>query len=160
MKKIDLGQAVTVLANVGVIAGIVFLGMELQQNNELLAAQARYNLIVQRADMTDTLREPHVLEAMENWAAGKEMGPGQNYGLRVVAVKLLEMWEWQFNEYRAGMLELDQLPVENWRGVYSREIFGELGVALPVKEVWESDISRSLSSEFTEFMEENVVNER
>ena len=39
MKKIDLGQTINILANVGVIAGIVFLAFELQQNNELLGAQ-------------------------------------------------------------------------------------------------------------------------
>ncbi len=33
MKKLDLGQTITILANVGVIAGIVFLGYELRQNN-------------------------------------------------------------------------------------------------------------------------------
>jgi len=32
MKKIDLGQWITILANAGVIAGIVFLGFELRQN--------------------------------------------------------------------------------------------------------------------------------
>ena len=32
MKKIDLGQTLNTLANVGVIAGIVFLGVELRQN--------------------------------------------------------------------------------------------------------------------------------
>ena len=32
-KKIDLGQIITICANIGVIAGIVFLGIELQQNN-------------------------------------------------------------------------------------------------------------------------------
>ena len=41
MKKIDLGLTISILANVGVIAGIVFLALELQQNNSLLAAQAR-----------------------------------------------------------------------------------------------------------------------
>ena len=39
MKKIDLGQTIGILANVGVIAGIVFLAVELRQNNELLATQ-------------------------------------------------------------------------------------------------------------------------
>lgn len=32
MKKIDLGQMITILANVGVIAGIIFLAIELRQN--------------------------------------------------------------------------------------------------------------------------------
>jgi hypothetical protein len=35
MKKIDLGQAIQI-ANVGVIAGIVFLGVEIHQNNEAM----------------------------------------------------------------------------------------------------------------------------
>ena len=41
MKNIDLGQTIGILANLGVIAGIVFLAVELQQNNKLLGAQAR-----------------------------------------------------------------------------------------------------------------------
>ena len=45
MKKIDLGQTITILANVGVIAGIVFLAIELRQNNEYMAANARYDLL-------------------------------------------------------------------------------------------------------------------
>ncbi len=45
MKKIDLGQTITILANVGVVAGIVFLAVELRQNNEFMAADARFNLL-------------------------------------------------------------------------------------------------------------------
>jgi len=41
MKKIDLGQSLTILANLGVIAGIVFLGYELQQNQVIVQAQIR-----------------------------------------------------------------------------------------------------------------------
>ena len=43
MKKIDLGQTIQILANIGVLAGIVFLAIELRQNNELLASEARRN---------------------------------------------------------------------------------------------------------------------
>lgn len=38
MKKFDLGQTVQMVANIGVIAGIIFLGYELRQNT--LATQA------------------------------------------------------------------------------------------------------------------------
>ncbi len=41
MKKIELGQTIAILANVGVIAGILFLAIELRQNNEALGLQAR-----------------------------------------------------------------------------------------------------------------------
>jgi len=47
MKKVDIGQTITIVANVGVIAGIIFLGVELSQNSEtarLQAAQSYANL--------------------------------------------------------------------------------------------------------------------
>ena len=39
MKKIDLGQALSILANLGVIAGIVFLAIEVGQNQAALEEQ-------------------------------------------------------------------------------------------------------------------------
>jgi hypothetical protein len=44
MKKIDLGQTITILANVGVITGIAFLAAELRQNNEMMRAQTRNDI--------------------------------------------------------------------------------------------------------------------
>ena len=41
MKIKKLNDWLTLLANVGVIAGILFLGYELRQNNELMRAEAR-----------------------------------------------------------------------------------------------------------------------
>lgn len=40
MKKIDLGQAISILANIGVIAGIVFLVVEIQQNTAAIRSQS------------------------------------------------------------------------------------------------------------------------
>jgi len=41
MKKIDLGQTITILANLGVIVGIAFLAIEMSQNNRLLMMESR-----------------------------------------------------------------------------------------------------------------------
>lgn len=41
MKKNDLGQTLNTLANIGVIAGIVFLVIELDQNNNFLELEAK-----------------------------------------------------------------------------------------------------------------------
>jgi len=41
MKKIDIGQVVAILANIGVLAGIFFLAIELRQNNQLMEDEAR-----------------------------------------------------------------------------------------------------------------------
>ena len=41
MKRIDLGKTMTLVANVGMIGGILMLAYELRQNNELMEAEAR-----------------------------------------------------------------------------------------------------------------------
>jgi len=41
LKKLDLGQALGLLANVGVIAGIIFLAVELRQNTDSLEESRR-----------------------------------------------------------------------------------------------------------------------
>jgi len=51
MKKIELAQAVSILANVGVITGIVFLVIEISQTNDQLASQARNTIFQLRASL-------------------------------------------------------------------------------------------------------------
>jgi hypothetical protein len=45
MKKIDLGQTIQILANIGVLAGIAFLGYELRQNTVAQRMSAYQELI-------------------------------------------------------------------------------------------------------------------
>jgi len=42
LKKLSAGELTQTLANIGVIAGILFLAFELRQNNELLEQQSRF----------------------------------------------------------------------------------------------------------------------
>ena len=44
MKKIDLGQIVTIFANIGVIVGIAFLAVEINQGNRLARLQMRNDI--------------------------------------------------------------------------------------------------------------------
>jgi len=52
---INVGESISILANTGVIAGIIFLALELRQNNNHLAAQARYSLKQYRSDIADSI---------------------------------------------------------------------------------------------------------
>jgi len=58
MNKIDLGQTIVILANVGVIAGIVFLAVEIRQNNRIVQAQTRAQIASESAD--------HLMRRAEN----------------------------------------------------------------------------------------------
>jgi hypothetical protein len=150
---IDLSQVIEILASLGVIAGIIFLGIELRQNNALLAAQARYNLVVRRADMNAMLTAPHVLDALHKYASGAEMTPTEHSIVYAISLRFIEMWDWQYAEFRAGMLKESELPVAAWRLWFHEET--ELPVV--IKGTWNKR-KAVMRPDFVQFVEEKVVN--
>ena len=150
--EIDLAQFVALVANIGVIAGLLFLAMEIRQNNKFLAAQARYSLRQYRADIADSLMLPHVLDATHKWARNEEITPEEKSTGLMVALKIVELWEWQYGEHAAGMLRKEELPVGAWR-----LWFFDMGpFPVPVREIYNMRKS-VLNTEFVEFFEQNVV---
>ena len=64
MKKVDLGQIFNTLANVGVIAGIIFLAYELNQNNEFLELEAKATRVQIMLDGWELIASDHALVAL------------------------------------------------------------------------------------------------
>jgi len=149
----DLSQTIQIISSFGVIAGIAFLAIELRQNNALLEAQARYNLIVRRADMTAKLSTPHILDALHKHSAGAELTPTQQSIVFSTSVGILEMWQWQYGEFKAGMLKRSELPIASWYLWFHEET----GIPVPIRGVWEQRKS-VMAPDFVAFVEENVVN--
>jgi hypothetical protein len=150
--SVDLGQLVALGANVGVIAGLIFLAMEIRQNNKFLAAQARYSLRQYRSDIADSLMLPHVIDATHKWARGEAITPEERSTGLMVAIKIVELWEWQYGEHAAGMLQKDELPIGAWRLWFH----GKGPFPVPVREIY--DMRKTvLNAEFVDFFEENVV---
>lgn len=149
---VDLGQIVALVANVGVIAGLVFLALEIRQNNKFLAAQARYSLRQYRSDIADSLMLPHVIDATHKWARGEAITPEERSTGLMVAIKIVELWEWQYGEHAAGMLQKHELPIGAWRLWFHDQ--GPFPV--PVREIY--DMRKAvLNTEFVRFFEDNVV---
>ena len=148
MRKIDLGQALSLLANVGVIAGIAFLGYELRQNNELMSAEARFN------------RLTVVTEAWASWAQDGELTElrvraGNNEPLseaeyRRVDGALMRVFlnlDWIYRELPEDSPERSQIRISMRRAFADDASY---------RKVWE-DRKDGFSPEFVRWMEENVV---
>jgi hypothetical protein len=60
MKKIDLGQALSILANLGVLIGILLLVLELKQNNRFADEQAQYAALQQSLRMNELIVQPEL----------------------------------------------------------------------------------------------------
>ena len=102
MKKIDLGQTITILANIGVIAGIVFLGIELQQNNALLAAESRAVSFASRMNMRGKALDPQIAELIVRASQNADLTPAERVQLSTLHLMQLEQWEWAYEEAELG----------------------------------------------------------
>ncbi len=153
MKNLDFSQTITILANLGVIAGIMFLGFELRQNNQFLAAQVSYAhheaerqrrgpLIANDGGIVDIMRKGNNQEEL-TWA--------ENYRLIIYYNDVLEDFEWQFREVQAGRLPEDRLNVANWRAAWNFQ-------PRMVQSFEGSKADRDPA--FVAYWEENVINAR
>ncbi len=153
MKKLDRGQTVTILANVAIIAGIGFLGIELQQNNALLGAQARATRAQVRMDGTDlVLNTPELMHAFARQQSGESLSELDQMYLNLAANGVFVRWEYVYGEFREGLIEEDSVPVENWRYVFNADP--------TMAKQWEAIGRFSFHPNFVQWMDENVVNER
>ena len=153
MEKIDIGQTVSVLANLGVIAGIIFLAVELQQNNEALDAQSRFNHTSRRADFFfEIASDSEFVALIAKAQAGEPLSTEDDLRLYNFYMGLFTNWQWEFGEDRLGRLDA---PVEAWRRVM-QEIPNDVGWHYPrIRETWESN-KFAFTLPFIAFMDELV----
>ena len=65
MKKIDLSQIITILANVGVLAGIVFVALEIRQSNRIAIGTTSYELNRNWMDLNEIyMTSPDVVDLL------------------------------------------------------------------------------------------------
>ena len=155
MKKFDLGQTISILANLGVIAGIVFLGLELQQNNELLEAESRYALADRAVGLSMTVAENRNLAlALAKLMDGDSLDTAEEIQLRSYALAIFRNFEANFDELQAGNLSEAGL-LDAHRGLMRNQ-----GVPAPVPwhDYWQLYRDRA-SPEFVYWMQERVFGE-
>ena len=151
MKKIDLGQSISIVANIGVIAGILFLAYELQQNNRFLAAQARSDMSANRASYDELLMTPEITSVVVKATNNEELSAEESFRLERLRKSMFRAWEAEYREFREGMYDRSDLPVEAYR-----EAFTYMPGLL---DAWQGN-RHVRDPDFVRFMEENVVNER
>jgi len=158
LKKLDLGQSITILANLGVIAGIVFLAIEIQQNTVVQETQMRFSQNERQTEVLEELfRNPELTQALVKHEAGELLTRYEDILLSAYSARAFASWQWVYGEIDRGTLELD--PVEGFRGPFHDGPMG-VGESSIFKDYWARLDKSRLDADFVKFMEENVVNER
>ena len=149
MKKLELGQTVQIIANVGVILGLVILAFELRQNNELLGIEIRSNQ-AERIIGTSNIQldNPNLIELLEKDPA--RLSTVERDTLIILGVRSLSSFESAYREVLAGFEEEEQLR-RAIRAVWNRP---HLNYAMPL--AWETFRPRGTPA-FVAWMEENVI---
>jgi uncharacterized protein (TIGR02246 family) len=153
VKKPDLTQVIQILANVGVIAGIVFLAVELRQNNETLRAQVRLERAQTRTDgLTELANNPELVRARVKDASGAELTPEERHVIEAGWETLLTRWQYVHGEWQAGLVDLEDIPVEAWKRTMD---------AYPsFYRTWQNDKAIAFRPDFAAWMDRNVVEPR
>ena len=151
MKKIDLGQTMTILANLGVIAGIAFLAYEVRQNNDLLGIEQRVAAFDRQVSMIDVVLNNSdsdlldlLVEPVDN------MSSKDRATLVLLGVRMFVVYEQAFREVQAGLTEEDEVVLA-LRSVYHRPV---LNYGMPL--AWETYRQRA-TSDFVDWIEENII---
>lgn len=141
------GMWLTLAANLGVVAGIVLLALEIKQNNELLVAQAR--MFGEENRMRDELlimQNPELRTVIIKKNRSAETTPEEDLLFRVFQSTVLNGWQATWLEYRAGLIEIDGYA-GRWRDLFWYQEYSER---------WQNTKHR-YKPEFVAWMEENIV---
>jgi hypothetical protein len=139
MNKIDVGQTISIFANLGVVAGIIFLGIELRQNNDQLAAQITINQHqIRTADVGRFAQDPSLAALILKARKGEQLSEVEREQLYWISAG--RFLNWQLN-YRLGALRPEN--VRTIRAALQRDRY--------LLEFW-TEFESSLSRDFVEFM--------
>ena len=124
MKKIELGQMIQMLANIGVLASIVFLALEIRQNSHAVQAQSRAQIASDAADHLMRIAEnPQLTEIHIRANDGEELTEVEQAQLETVLQSRVRRWENIHYQYRQGLYSEEEYVGTRtaWRRVISSQ---------------------------------------
>ena len=148
MKKKDLGQRITVLANVGVLVGILLLVYELNQNRQMMQAQTRSSIADGITEFLVNIgSDPELADLWALGGAGTALDETESRQFSTLMTGFLRYLEGAHYQYRNGLFEQDEFETQ-------REQIARL-FALPGYKTYWCDPNRPtvFTSDFTNEMD-------
>ena len=153
MKFDKANSWLTLIANIGVIAGILFLAFEIRQNNELLAQQSRAIGVGQMFSTLERFIEnPHLLELADT--NPKLLTPIERRQRELMGIRTLAAWEYQWGEWTRGLIDDFEWQTRGYRSAFN--VKDDVGTY--PRDAWQAYKQSRATPEFVEWMEANIVN--
>ena len=112
MKQGDIGQAIGILANIGVIVGIGFLAMEVRQSTAIQESQMRFDQNERSTEtVEEVLRNPELRNALLKRENEEPRSPEDELILEYYALRIFSSIGWIYGEIERGTMPSDVLDV-------------------------------------------------
>jgi len=144
----QLDRWLTLLANIGVIAGIVFLGIEIRQNSDMIRAQTRGDITEKQLTLFEWFAASpeniRVRTAGDRLALEPDSPEAAQYGWMVAGN--FRLWENEWYQYQQGLFETDEFEprIAIWRTMINE---------MPGMRLYWSYQSSAYSPEFRELID-------
>ena len=150
MKKSDVGQAIGIVANIGVVIGIIFLAIEIRQNNVLMEADARNARDQRIQDYAEQVyMVPNLAEIILKANNGEALSELEDLKLFNRQVRLLRGLQVGYREYTMGTVEP---PSETWKSIFYEGTFRNP----PLVGTWE-EAKVYMPPDFVQYVEDNII---
>ena len=147
MKIERINHWITLIANLGVVAGVVFLALEMQQNNELLIQDSRYSMLENQKDWKFFLNGDPEVARLIYTAKPEELSEVEKLRRFDILSGLLLTWQWEWEQSQSGLFGESKLPVEGFRTLWkSQHVNLEWAALKPI-----------LKPDFAAFIQKNIV---
>lgn len=154
MKKLDIGQTINTLANLGVIAGIIFLAVELSQNNKLLEMEAQATLSENLQNGWDRISsDPGLVVLFIKDRNGEELSEAEEFRLNAYWMGMLLRRQFQFQHFPESTDGLDSM----------KRLYAAYG---SLRRAWNGDTSGSrgagkdnFTANYVRFVDEQIFND-
>lgn len=149
MKPSELNEWLTLVANIAVVGGIIFLAVEINQNNELLRSESRQSLIAN--DVTSLSANLDHADIFVKLGNGQALTAEEQMRLSFMFTIDLRNREFEYFQYTNGLLD-----EETWLSY--RQVLVLNHSASPGKEWWEN-VGRSIvDPEFANLVDDLLLN--
>jgi hypothetical protein len=132
MKRLEVSHTVQVFANIGVIAGLVFLGYELRQTRLAIEDSSHLSSVMLSQGSFDRLWEPGFASLYQGGLeAFDALDESQRLQFDAYVSQRLNLWEYAFYSYSRGTM--DEELWRSWDASFRGEIRQEAWL-----EIWHS----------------------
>jgi len=127
LKKIEFGQALHILANVGVLAGILLLAYELNQNRQMMQAQTRNELSQGVVEiLLELSNDAEGVSILTRGNRGEDLTEYELARYRLMTIAQLRYHENVHYQYRNGLYDEDEYLAQ--REAWRNSVFSDKGL--------------------------------